>query len=553
MKLLGKLSLNNLKGKMLSFKLGIFFSLIVFELCLRIVGYIDSFERDPIKSYQSKKYRVMNVGNSYTAGAGVPKGESYSAHLQRLLEKDNPSAFEVINRGIGNVNTSYISENLQEWLNIDRPHLVFVMVGEPNQWNKYGYGKFLESYKGNIQKEKVISWDYLRWSKIFRLIELWVNSDIKLGLIINQEYSTYFKTVRLTHDNSATLGYLWLGSTLIMPIEDMKNLTKEQDDEAIEYLNYIYEKDKNYVAAAMTAYFYLIKKNDKEKYLEHINKAISELKHFNYFVYLIHEIGKRELRGRGYLRQITTQTEKLEQLPRELPVEKMEDWFYRRNTVTFSSKDEEKEFLLKLMIDSPENSKIPQSLLAHSLTGDEVFDVLQRNLKLVPLSSAADYYSTIDYYGEKYPVLREKFVTLLNELSVLLNDPKFKEVVKNYHLEKEWIIHDLNKIIKMIQDSGAKVVIQTYPPYKDGSLRTADRVLREWWHTYSNKTDVIFMDLGLMLKEKFSSANNGKRFYSTQYGETDQHQSELGNYEIALLMKPYVLKLRVPAPQGAPR
>jgi len=540
----------NARGKIISIFLGILFSLVLLELFLRIIGFIDNLDRDAIDNNSHGQYKILTVGNSYTAGAGAPEGQSYPAQLQKMLDKHKPEKYKVINRGRGNVNSTYILENLPDWLKKDRPQVVFVMTGEPNRWNKYGFSRYVEKYKP--EEESYISWDFLRWSKVFRLVELAINRDESFVSDSDAGYSTFFKNLKLTEKNKSQIGYFWLGILQVATHKEFSMLDNAQTNEAIEHLNFISHKDKNPLAASSAAQLYFLKKRDVENFLHYNELALKYLTHFNLGIY-------RRMNGLGvfihekYRDRYLNLKNALEALPKELPLDVLMDWEQRPFNKTFNSIEEENAFLLNIYKNNPSNMKIGEKLFHNNADPLKIFSTIEMSLRLNPLSPIADLYAFATEAAKVHPVLKPKVEKLLEDLSVVLNDENFKKVFFTNKLERAWIVHDLDKIVKTIKDSGAKVVIQTYPPYRKNIERFADDVIRKWWSNRKDKSDIEFMDVGLMLNEKFDEKNDGDKYFSQEYGPSDNHQSTLGNIEIATLMTPVVLKLEGREPKEAAR
>lgn len=155
-----------MKNKIKAIGIGFFTLFVMVEVGLRVIGYVENSKNTLNSKADSRKYRIMTVGNSYTAGNGAPKGKSYPDLLNVLLDEKAPNRYQVINYGRGNANTRYILERLPAWLRETRPHLVFLMVGEPNIWNQYGYAEFLSEKNYRPEVASLMN-RYLSWSKTY--------------------------------------------------------------------------------------------------------------------------------------------------------------------------------------------------------------------------------------------------------------------------------------------------------------------------------------------------------------------------------------------------
>lgn len=537
---------NNFQRKMLSFLLGIFFSFIVFELSLRVLGIVDNFDRDKITKASKGQFVILNVGNSYTAGAGAPPGKSYSAQLNELLEKKAPGHFKVINRGRGNVNSTYIRENMASWVKEDNPDLVFVMTGEPNDWNKYGYSNFLAQKHAESFWQSVF--DFMRWSKTFRFMELMANERFAVKDEAKKDYSTFFKEVEIKKGNEEKLGYLWLSMFQVAPFEDVHNLTQEQSIEAIRYLSLIEKKLQapNPLIYSALGYIFLLKENNEKAFIDFNEKSLNAMTWFNYTIYKRYVEAGTKLSKKNN-KKYNEIKEKFLKLPRNLPLDQMENWRIHADEIRGDKgRIEEAQYIIKYYTDNTLEYKAAQRLDAIGSFGnkfdvDEIFTLTEKALRMCPISLSLNMYVYLNKVVPMYPAYKERYEKLLDDISIMLNDPHFKDSIKDDELKKEWIISDVEQIIRTAKKSGADVVIQTYPPYKRGNERFADIIIRDWWESNSS-TGVGFMDLGLILKEKFYIKNGGAKYYSTEFGVQDEHQSAEGNYEIAKLMEPVVIK-----------
>ena len=100
--------------KTLVFLMGLIFVLIIFEISLRFIA-LDMWSSSTSKSKNSTaSYTAMSLGNSYTYGSGAPPGMDYSHQLQAKLNSSRKKEYAVINRGLRNISTTFIVENLPE-------------------------------------------------------------------------------------------------------------------------------------------------------------------------------------------------------------------------------------------------------------------------------------------------------------------------------------------------------------------------------------------------------------------------------------------------------
>jgi len=121
--------------------LGVFFSIILLELVLRLGGFTFSLlqeYRNRISAYQKSTFRILCLGESTTAAGGR---SSYPSQLEEILNQRNLGiSFSVINGGMFAADTTYILNQLEENLNKYRPNIVITMMGSNDRYIKYYEG-----------------------------------------------------------------------------------------------------------------------------------------------------------------------------------------------------------------------------------------------------------------------------------------------------------------------------------------------------------------------------------------------------------------------------
>lgn len=123
---------NNTITRFLLILAGIFLSLIIVEMGMRVTGYFynavkESRNREAIK--KKSDFTVLCIGESTTAGVRM-RDESYPAFLEKILNENMPdTVFSVINKGITAGDSTMLLSHLQE--NIDKysPDAVAAMMG----------------------------------------------------------------------------------------------------------------------------------------------------------------------------------------------------------------------------------------------------------------------------------------------------------------------------------------------------------------------------------------------------------------------------------------
>lgn len=113
---------------------------VVVEGMLWCLGVWHTYARRERMAPGQGDVRILCVGDSFTVGMGAPGGESYPAHLQRLLDACATGRYVVVNAGAASQNTAQALHKLPEQLERYQPAAVVVLCGCANQWNKWGYG-----------------------------------------------------------------------------------------------------------------------------------------------------------------------------------------------------------------------------------------------------------------------------------------------------------------------------------------------------------------------------------------------------------------------------
>lgn len=528
-----------MKDKIKAIGIGFFALLVLVEVGLRVIGYFENSKNTLNSKADNRKYRIMTVGNSYTAGNGAPKGKSYPDLLNVLLNEKAPNKYQVINYGRGNANTRYILERLPQWLKETRPQLVFLMVGEPNIWNQYGYAEFLS--EKNYKPEVATSMNrYFSWSKTYRLFELFKNRKESWNESGGSPSKT-FSGLKNGPGYKKTLGYFWLGYLQTHGGLQPFQLTPEQADEALLALSYIENDGPNSLVSLSQAEIYLLKKNDKDKFFSYVSKAADQLEYFSYDAWVV--INKTQA-----LLQDPVDQKRVQELRKKLlmkkplrPIAEIDEWDKVRDPqlVGKGNKQKRKEFMYDMILMSPGEFfnllRFIDWFRDDPLSMTAIEYVFRHN----PLSMNMNYdrlAEGITYFVPGTRKRYEKIVQRRNEL-IGIADPTTAPAPMD--IEKEWIAYDLFKMISLIQKSGAKVVVQSYPPMRDGSSRPADEVIRKNAPIFA-QMKIPFFDVEQSLREKFSAKNGGDHYYSKEFGRFDNHQSAEGNLEIAKLMVDYV-------------
>ncbi len=124
---------------------GIFLSLLIIEIGLRLAGWIalsvDNIKNNNARSLASEpnSTRLLCMGACYTVGVGVMPEEAYPFYLEQILNRQNKPGqeaalpqhkFVVINRGVRGKNLSFFVDSLEYLLKKYRPRVVVLNINE---------------------------------------------------------------------------------------------------------------------------------------------------------------------------------------------------------------------------------------------------------------------------------------------------------------------------------------------------------------------------------------------------------------------------------------
>jgi len=128
----------SIKTKIVIFFVGIFIFLVLFEILLRIGGFLWLSSREKqnrLSGGDLNVYTIMCIGESTTAIAGdstnkfLIDGTSYPRQLERILNEGNGVRYKVINKGIVAGDSGQILEELESNLERYKPDMVMAMMG----------------------------------------------------------------------------------------------------------------------------------------------------------------------------------------------------------------------------------------------------------------------------------------------------------------------------------------------------------------------------------------------------------------------------------------
>jgi hypothetical protein len=101
--------------------------LAISELMLRVPAMMGQDLAAP--EIDLTRRHILALGDSLTNPHGVPEEETYTAHLQRLLDETTPDTFRMVNLGVVGVSSSYVANRLPDNLARYRPDFAIVWAG----------------------------------------------------------------------------------------------------------------------------------------------------------------------------------------------------------------------------------------------------------------------------------------------------------------------------------------------------------------------------------------------------------------------------------------
>ncbi len=172
---------------------GIFFSLIVVELGLRIVGWgwsaHDNFRN---KSYlvetDSDTIRILCLGACYTAGVGVEPDKTYPHYLEKFLSEHYPTkSFRVINRGVRGKTLSFFVNRLERFVKDYSPRIIIMNIGSSVDFYEKNVLLANSNLLSSVDKIKISLRIFLKKFKIYRVFNLMFSSLNRRNAEINDK------------------------------------------------------------------------------------------------------------------------------------------------------------------------------------------------------------------------------------------------------------------------------------------------------------------------------------------------------------------------------
>ncbi len=533
---------HSIRSRLLAFGLGVFFCLLTLEVALRLIGYFEMRRASTSTPSDTSAVRITCIGNSHTYGTGAPKGMGYPEQLEGLLNASSPIRYQIKNRGFPNANSSIIADNLPSWLKEDRPNIVFVMIGETNNWNKYGYLEYLHRMG---RKENVMLFSVLepfRSLRLYRLAELFLNRSESWNRTDHELFSTTFRSVRKDSDEGKRLlAYLWIGA-LETGYFKLKELAPEARIEALNMLRFLVRREPtNRVAVRMLADILWGSPNKVADFPEVLEAAIAL--HGDTFNYPLWRIFREIQVHRPHLLddRLRSLMASVESRVSKKKLAAINAFFLSKGE---SATKQRMETMLE-MIEYHPTHPITLLQLARIATETElprVTRAIVRSIDLNPLTPSVYFINALRRRLAKRPELQALLKAQLQRNAREFGNRNPAKIFEDERIDEGWLIYDIERVIAASRSYGAKVVIQTYPPLRRAHTRPVDLILRRWWTGQKNRDDLELLDVTSQLGQIFARDGNKDRFYSMDMGHHDQHLNADGYSEIAKLMLPYVMR-----------
>ncbi len=161
--------MKNALKKATALLIGLLAILLLLEIILRLVGYVNqskassNIESDGKAQYD---YTILCAGDSFTRGIAAPDGKDYPSRLDELLNSKTDKTFRVVNTSVAGKNTSQILNTLQTELDALQPDVIILLLGGANNWNYWGYNQ-----SSGLGGESALG-DLLYNIRVYKLINL---------------------------------------------------------------------------------------------------------------------------------------------------------------------------------------------------------------------------------------------------------------------------------------------------------------------------------------------------------------------------------------------
>jgi hypothetical protein len=493
------------------------------ELSLRIFGlsYRALWPEESIAGFN-----ILCLGNSFTAGSGADPGHSFCDYLQRKIRDssiDQKESIRIINLGESSRNSAMILRDLPKAIRAYRPRIVLLMTGEPNYWNRTGMNQF----SSNPRDFGSQTLNRLR-------DEFFDMRVVRLFVLLNRSFSANNSSFPELRSGDLTgLGFKWFGllyRTNRLAIDNpIDQETLAEILKSLKHIDALYGEKNPAISLVIARVLFL--QGKKEEGRPWIERSIDLFKEKGVYPYdAVSDLDRSIRLGQNWAKELKakigpTPNSRVAELAHKagtnafqeslplnfqpkggFPIEDLEALlisypayiFLRRHLFEFYLSKGMSEKAAKVVFDGA---------WINPLDRLQVYIAMVARLKREPIPSSFDL---VD--------LKQKLAQAFPDLAASFSEYNFQET-------ENWIRSDLEEIASMLESFSATLVLQTYPPRRNGTRQPADRIILE----IAAEKGLMVSDTYSFLEEKFSKAQDRNIFYVSQFGPTDPHLSNLGN------------------------
>ncbi len=463
---------------------------------------------------------ILCVGNSITKGDGAPPGESYPELLEKELAASG-RPHRVVNAGVSNATTTLLLDRLGKQLEELRPKVVAIMVGDPNYWFNFGRARFLSRHnQGGLYGRFIASAEKLIYSS--RSVNL-------LRILVSRP-----REIPPPRSAAQWLGYLtsvsysgeWVKEPVLVESGSVIDAHLETNQHAVEYL----------LASAAIA----MRKGDWKKAEARLAQARIAAPG-RYFLFLDFMLG--EILDRAPTAEVAKTIRVQELLAQNRPPRKelqaLRNFHYANHERAdpplpkgMTAKDR-CAYIDRLLSYAPlDLARHMVSFKCHKAAGDTVRAVevitaaIERNPHAMHMPRVRRLLK--EEIARKEP-LGDLLAKRLREINARLQ--LFRDSGRGTDIAG-WIRADLAEMVQIVRASGAKVIIQAYPPLRDQGYRPIDELIPR----FAEELEVPLSDTQSGIRTLGLGAKEWNEIYTDAFGPTDSHMSGKGNLLVARIL-----------------
>lgn len=515
--------------KLLVIALGMLAALVLLEGGLRLAAFVELRRSEPRAKVNSHPIRILALGNSYTQGVGARPGESYPDQLQKLLDARYPGQAAVFNEGAANANTRQLLRALPRQLQRYDPTIVVVMAGQPNHWNPYGYGAYLQEAHLTAARPWLYRLhDFLYPVRVFRLL-FTLSDALTKARETSEAKSVAFPNYPLR--DRASIEATWINA---LDERWGRTITDAQAAEGVGVLSEYLDKHPDSALAALSLAALALRHNaNPELAVAALSKCLAaDPRRFRAPIYNF----LRHSRAAAAFVKVPGYQAALAASSRGTPSgkdrERLLNWLGQGQLPFDESRPGNTErnmaFLRDAIRAEPGESMSTYELMMHLQRlkrWDGVVELAEQGIDANPAQSRYSLFRNlldashivpgkrkdVDQYVERF---RERYPSL----SWLTNFVQDSD-------ELPWVRFDLLRLHQLLQSRGIPLVLETYPPR---------RHLRERWPAdtsildVARETGVPLSDHYVRLASYFDEHGAKDSYYSFNVGSSDEHLNGRG-------------------------